>query len=80
MNKINDGGSAFPLPDLSGYGMGPAELMSGLSKREWFAGTATDADILKFQEWDVEGPKFTRVQARYRFTDAMLSESQKGGV
>jgi len=45
MSKINNGGPAFPLPDLSGYGIGPFEKdgsyqMSGMSLRDWFAGQA----------------------------------------
>lgn len=33
----DDGGPAFPQHDLSGYGIGPSERVSGISVRDWFA-------------------------------------------
>ena len=47
-NNINDGGSAFPLPDLNGYGFGPAEKMSGMSLRDYFAAGAMTAFYSSF--------------------------------
>lgn len=38
MNKINDGGSAFPIPNDPNPGAYPAE--PGMSLRDWFAGQA----------------------------------------
>ncbi len=50
MSKQDDGGPAFPVHDLSGYGIGPLSSADGLryevfgmSLRDWFAGRVLSA-------------------------------------
>ena len=79
----HDGGPAFPQPDLSGYGIGPAissdggtYLVSGMSLRDWFAGQALAACIQKCvpQECNT-GENMEQMFARKAFlvADAMLA-------
>lgn len=49
MEKINDGGPAFPQPDLSGYGIGPNERgMVGMTLRDYLATAAMNAFYSSF--------------------------------
>lgn len=67
----SDGGQAFPISsDVIGD-------YPGMSLRDWFAGQATDEDIRSYREALPSSGiharyRFTRVQARWRFADAML--------
>jgi hypothetical protein len=78
----DDGGPAFPQNDLSGYGMGPAEVGNGgISARDYFAGRAMQAIF--------EGPRgstigycdsqwMTRVADKsYEMADAMLARRKR---
>lgn len=78
-DKINDGGSAFPLPDLSGYGMGPCDSgMAGMSLRDYFAGqmlaglaTTISSDYAKELADGIRAGHLA-AKAAYRVADAML--------
>lgn len=59
----------------------------GITIREWWAAQASEEDIREFRayppwehegkfKYKIKGPKYTRVQARYRFADAMLKETK----
>ena len=81
--KHDDGGSAFPLPDLSSYGMGPRENMSGMSLRDYFAAAALQGLLAA----PLEGASFgsmTSEQVRqlfakgaYEYADAMLEARKR---
>ena len=80
MNKINDGGLAYPYtePDIRTDGV--AAIHIGATLRDWFAGRATDGDVNDIQEDDGNStsPKWiTRTQARYVHADRMLAEREK---
>ena len=67
----DDGGPAFPQHDLSGYGIGPSERVSGMSLRDWFAGQALPWCLQEFgsNADDMEQPH----RAAYQIADAMLA-------
>lgn len=79
MTDHKDGGPAFPKEHHTGG-------HSGMSLRDWFAGNAGEDDIAHYRErvfmgQDPEGPhyafRYSRVEARYRYADAMLAERAK---
>jgi hypothetical protein len=51
----------------------------GMTQRDYFAVHASEEDVLSHwpmdHDWERQG---TRVEARYRFADAMLAERMKG--
>jgi hypothetical protein len=65
---------AFPLPSVAISDHGIAHANPGMSLRDWFASTASEADIDAHMQWD--GLTFERVStreaARYAYADAML--------
>lgn len=83
--KKNDGGPAFPQPDLSGYGMGPRAdengmyQVAGMTLRDWFAGQA----LVEWSSTLTRGIGTDEIQkARiakicYQFADAMIAERNK---
>jgi len=75
MATINDGGPAFPNPALANEAFSPHCDLSGMTLRDWFAGTATDMDVVKYQNWNAKEhwPEFTRAQARFLYADAMIA-------
>lgn len=82
MSNIDDGGPAFPQPQIiapngaidfpwNGYGMG------GISARDWFAGQALQG-MLVSTEWRAnfgfdKHAMNSAVEVAYRIADAMLS-------
>lgn len=81
MNKLNDGGPAFPFPSDDGPGQFPPAR--GMSLRDWFAGQALAgilaggfADTIPHD--DVNGGGDAAFFA-YQYADAMLAERAKGG-
>lgn len=79
MSKKND--PAFPSGetwmDYRGNSNSHGPLYKGMSKLEWFAGRATENDILDFT-FDKEGNvSRTRAEARFAFAEAMIVESEK---
>jgi hypothetical protein len=75
----DNGGPAFPQPDLSGYGMGPVEgpdgqyQMQGMTLRDWFAGQAlagiaASGSTLPYKD---------DADMAYKYADAMLA-ARKG--
>lgn len=70
--KINDGGPAFPLNASDAWG-GPVQ---GMSLRDWFAGQATESDVMHWR--NAVGIGCTRETAKYAYADAMLA-ARKGG-
>ena len=72
--KIDDGGPAFPME--------PGRI-PGMSTRMWLAGMAADEDVIEFRQLVRVGwnggmeYKYSRIEARYRYADAMLAAAQK---
>jgi hypothetical protein len=72
MTTKDDGGPAFPMvSDMKGHN-------PGMSLRDWFAGTASEADISRHSVTKrnslghpLEAP-CPREQAKYRYADAMI--------
>lgn len=83
MAEINDGGPAFPLSkdaaldpvtDMSG-----ADISSGMSLRDWFAGQAMAGWLACYAPGDaVKAPGVARFA--YEIADAMLAARTKGGA
>jgi hypothetical protein len=79
--KKNDGGPAFPQPDLSGYGMGPQEdengmyQVAGMTLRDWFAGQYM-AGVLG-GEAGSHLRSDTLARDAYAYADAMIAERNK---
>ena len=80
MSKINDGGPAFPLDDWGDVIWPtdvPANMGTGLTKREWFAGQALNGWLASFESED-GSPKAKGVaELCFSIADAMIAESQK---
>ena len=78
-DKINDGGPAFPQPDLSAQGIGPNDRgMEGMTLRDYFAGQALagmamsiDREYIRFLADGISGGHPT-AKAAYQVADAML--------
>jgi hypothetical protein len=69
MSTINDGGPAFPIPDVPYPNGNVQHGWNGMTLRDWFATHATEADILAAQgAYRV----VTRYEARYIHADEML--------
>ena len=64
---IKDGGAAFPILRSD---------QAGMSLRAWFAGQATESDVMHWR--NAVGIGCTREMAKYAYADAMLA-AQKGG-
>ncbi len=76
MDKINDGGPAFPEPVLDARG-DPIALRNGMSLRDWFAGQALSG-LLAEEGCGLEQPTMVRdAQRAYAMADAMLAERAK---
>lgn len=79
-NSINDGGPAFPQPDLSAQGIGPNDRgMEGMALRDYFAGQAlaglaatVSSDYAKELADGIRGGLPT-AKAAYQLADAMLT-------
>lgn len=78
-DKINDGGPAFPQPDLSGQGIGPNDRgMEGMTLRDYFAGQALagmaatiSSDYVNELADGIRGGH-PAAKAAYRVAEAML--------
>ena len=77
MSAINDGGPAFPCPvefdpnqQLVSHGS------FGMSLRDWFAGQASESDVMHWR--NTVGIGCTREMAKYAYADAMIA-ARKGG-
>lgn len=71
MNKINDGGPAFPnVPD--GAGSRWADWGMGMTLRDYFAAKAMQAAFTSPIEASKEGQAYIAMHA-YRMADAMLA-------
>lgn len=75
MSTKNDGGCAFPQPDLTAYGIGPRERadgtydIRGMTLRDWFAGQAVAGMTCKEPWFNAE----RMAVAAYAIADAMLA-------
>jgi len=72
--KIDDGGPAFARLDGP-----PVFHRHGMSTRMWLAGVATEEDVVDFRFTHTDGSKTemeTRVDARFRYADAMIAASK----
>jgi hypothetical protein len=66
MSNQKDGGQAFPGIDIV---CGDNALGSkGMSLRDWFAGQASETDVLAHMDREM----ITREEAKYAYADAML--------
>jgi hypothetical protein len=71
---MNNGGPAFPQPDIY-HGDGQIEFGTpGMTLRDWFASTALEEDIIAHIVYYADSTEFsrTREEARYYYADAML--------
>ena len=86
MNKINDGGPAFPVT------AGHEVFAIGVTKREWFAAQALQGLIAKdpffdsakengkaISKDDLEQFRLDMAASSYLYADAMIVESDRGG-
>lgn len=77
MNKINDGGPAFPGPEQNQYGE-IVGAFDGMTLRDWFAGmamqgimsTCKPGQMIDFSEGQGD-PRFV-IGCAFRIADAML--------
>ena len=88
---VNDGGPAFPGSVQRGsngdYWMDQSE---GMTLRDWFAGQASEVDIMEHQpimelRLGAATPYATglvrsREAAKYRYADAMIAERERGNT
>ena len=75
MEKINDGGPAFPVPMVRFDGGNFFNVRdTGMSLRDWFAGSASESDILRHQSKlrINNGCIYSPEECRYAYADAML--------
>ena len=77
MEKINDGGPAFPVPMVPWEGGFINVECTGMTLRDWFAGHASEQDIEEHTIGDLRGSgrsynNRSREQAKYAYADAML--------
>ena len=77
MEKINDGGPAFPVPDSRSANGDVQWGSSGVSLRDWLASHASEQDIEDHTLGDLRdgGRSYnhrSREQAKYAYADAML--------
>lgn len=71
MDKINDGGPAFPYDNWEGDGQ--PDCNPGMSLRDWFAGMALQGYLSAHSGHDVMMPDECRTAVRaYGYADAML--------
>ena len=87
MEKINDGGSAYPMPFFAAaYNVGesvltvpdPKDFQQGMSLRDWFAGMALQG-IIADSGWEPierEEGIMPVSEVAYRLADAMLTARQ----
>lgn len=90
VDKINDGGPAFPLPDVYGAnGCGLREGAPGMSLRDWFAGqalagmTSIKPDLGSCRDLAELDERMSRAisvagDIAYRYADAMLAARERG--
>ena len=80
MKAINDGGPAFPSSPTCGPNgelYRPVDIgCEGMSLRDWFAGQATESDVMHWR--NAVGIGCTREMAKYAYADAMIA-ARKGG-
>jgi len=83
VSAINDGGPAFPIPIAGCNDGGVYNVLEqsggqygGMSLRDWFAGQASESDIMHWR--NAVGIGCTREMAKYAHADAMLA-ARKGG-
>lgn len=75
---MKDGGPAFPIKYTDIKGKVEVEYIhTGITKRDYFAATASDEDIAEIMHGLRDICKITRQQARYVHADAMLAELEK---
>lgn len=67
MNKINDGGPAFPLPCSNLF----HNTADGMTLRDWFAGQAIMGLLARVH------PTNTSAKEVYGIADAMIKEREK---
>lgn len=85
MRGRNDGGPAFPSPEIRGAdGTGFAEACYGMSLREWFAGQALPvifaqviSDLNRENGDQAGSPRDEIAQRAFAMADAMLAERAK---
>jgi hypothetical protein len=76
MSQIDDGGPAFPVPDTY-HPNGQVQYGSnGMSLRDWFAGQASNNDILGHKSIIEQSNGFTLTptveECKYAYADAMI--------
>ena len=82
MKIPNDGGPAFPVPEMH-YGTDTKQRCDnqGMTLRDWFAGMALQGYLAGRNNCADENPmNFERARAAsdcYRYADAMISELEK---
>ena len=72
MSKINNGGSAFPLP-LGTANCSEPEQSGGMSLRDYFAAKAIQGLIAQSCGTALESDHILGAQYAYRIADAMLA-------
>lgn len=75
MNKINDGGRAFPVWELNGQGK-PEMTGFGMSLRDYFAAKAMQGLAANPEAWDMTDEKVA--EWAYNAADAMLAAREQG--
>ena len=76
-DKINDGGPAFPVPDVfRPDGVHAAGGSLGMTLRDWFAGQALVAAWGALDKGYYEGGNHDIARCAYQIADAMLSERE----
>lgn len=75
MTKINDGGSAFPVHELTNGGLVP---VGGMSLRDYFAGQALNALITEALKSDHKAWESTTKHAYYIADSMLQAREQKG--
>lgn len=72
-----DGGPAFPMSDLSGYGIGPEYPACGMSLRDWFAGQAMAAFAINPSAYESVRDDPSCAARAYDLADAMIAEKRR---
>ncbi len=78
----NDGGPAYPCGSYHpGTGAPQPPVYSGKSLRDWFAGMATEEDVLAWVGiMGMNNVPITREEAKYAYADAMLRARKASGT
>ena len=77
MNKIKDGGPAFPHSIIYANNESQFEVKQGLSLRDYFAAKALQALIFAINTYELDDYKCVANDA-YQMADAMLAERERG--